>query len=85
MTIEEIDWIVPHQANSRIITAAARRLKVDQKKFFMNIEDYANTSAASIPIALREMEEEGLLKRGQKIMTIGFGAGLTYGGNLIQW
>jgi 3-oxoacyl-[acyl-carrier-protein] synthase-3 len=85
MTIEEIDWIVPHQANSRIITAAARRLKVDQKKFFMNIEAYANTSAASIPIALREMEEEGLLKRGQKIMTIGFGAGLTYGGNLIQW
>ena len=51
----------------------------------MNIEDYANTSAASIPIALREMEEQGLLKRGQRIMTIGFGAGLTYGGNLIIW
>lgn len=85
LTIDDIDWIVPHQANSRIITAAARRLKIDQSKFFMNIEDYANTSAASIPIALREMEEDGLLKRGQKIMTIGFGAGLTYGGNLIQW
>lgn len=85
LTIEDIDWIVPHQANSRIISAAAKRLKIDQDKFFMNIEDYANTSAASIPIALREMEEEGLLKRGQRIMTIGFGAGLTYGGNLIQW
>ena len=85
LTIEDIDWIVPHQANSRIITAAARRLKIDQNKFFMNIEDYANTSAASIPIALREMEEQGLLQRGQRIMTIGFGAGLTYGGNLIQW
>jgi len=85
LTIEEIDWIVPHQANSRIISAAAKRLKIDQAKFFMNIEDYANTSAASIPIALREMEEQGLLQRGQKIMTIGFGAGLTYGGNLIQW
>ncbi|MDD2297216.1 MAG: beta-ketoacyl-ACP synthase III [Sphaerochaetaceae bacterium] len=85
LVIEDIDWIVPHQANSRIISAAAKRLKIDQAKFFMNIEDYANTSAASIPIALREMEEQGLLKRGQRIMTIGFGAGLTYGGNLIIW
>jgi 3-oxoacyl-[acyl-carrier-protein] synthase-3 len=85
MTIDEIDWIVPHQANSRIISAAARRLRIDSKKFFVNIEDYANTSAASIPIALREMEEQGLLRPGQRIMTIGFGAGLTYGGNLIQW
>jgi len=85
LTIDDIDWIVPHQANSRIISAAARRLHIDINKFFMNIEDYANTSAASIPIALREMEEQGLLKRGQRIMTIGFGAGLTYGGNLIQW
>jgi 3-oxoacyl-[acyl-carrier-protein] synthase-3 len=85
MTIEDVDWIVPHQANSRIISAAAKRLKIDQSKFFMNIEDYANTSAASIPIALREMEEQGLLKSGQVVMTIGFGAGLTYGGNLIRW
>lgn len=85
LTIEDIDWIVPHQANSRIISAAAKRLKIDQSKFFVNITDYANTSAASIPIALREMEEQGLLQRGQRIMTIGFGAGLTYGGNLIRW
>ena len=85
MTIEDVDWIVPHQANSRIISAAAKRLKIDQSKFFMNIEDYANTSAASIPIALREMEEQGLLQSGQVVMTIGFGAGLTYGGNLIRW
>lgn len=85
LTIEDVDWIVPHQANSRIISAAAKRLKIDQSKFFVNIDDYANTSAASIPIALREMEEQGLLRRGQLIMTIGFGAGLTYGGNLIRW
>ncbi len=85
LTIEDIDWIVPHQANSRIISAAAKRLKIDQGKFFVNIADYANTSSASIPIALRDMEEQGLLKRGQLIMTIGFGAGLTYGGNLLRW
>ncbi|MDD3823807.1 MAG: 3-oxoacyl-[acyl-carrier-protein] synthase III C-terminal domain-containing protein, partial [Sphaerochaetaceae bacterium] len=85
LTIEDIEWIVPHQANSRIISAAAKRLKIDQGKFFVNIADYANTSSASIPIALRDMEEQGLLKRGQLIMTIGFGAGLTYGGNLLRW
>jgi len=85
LTIDQIDWIVPHQANSRIIQAAAKRLKIDQAKFFMNIETYANTSAASIPIALKEMQERELLKRGQVILTIGFGAGLTYGGNLIRW
>jgi 3-oxoacyl-[acyl-carrier-protein] synthase-3 len=85
LTMEQIDWIVPHQANSRIIQAAAKRLKIDQAKFFMNIESYANTSAASIPIAMKEMQERDLLKRGQLILTVGFGAGLTYGGNLIRW
>ncbi len=85
LTIDQIDWIVPHQANSRIISSAARRLKIDQNKFFLNIAEYANTSAASIPIALGEMVQKELLKKGQLIMTIGFGAGLTYGGNLIRW
>lgn len=85
LTFDDIDWIVPHQANSRIIQAAAKRLKVEESKFFMNIENYANTSAASIPIALDDMNQQNLLKRGMKIITVGFGAGLTYGGNLIQW
>ncbi len=85
LTIDQIQWIVPHQANSRIISAAAKRLHIDQSKFFMNIEEYANTSAASIPIALKEMVDKNLLHKGQLIMTIGFGAGLTYGGNLIRW
>ena len=85
LTIDDIDWIVPHQANSRIIQAAAKRLKINQKKFFINIESYANTSSASIPIALKEMVDLGLLKRKQMVLTVGFGAGLTYGGNLIQW
>ena len=85
LTIEDIDWIVPHQANSRIIQAAAKRLKIDQSKFFMNIESYANTSAASIPIALQEMDLTGKLKPGDNIITVGFGAGLTYGGSYIVW
>ena len=82
---DDIAWIVPHQANVRIIEAAAKRSKIPLSKFFMNIEEYANTSAASIPIALSEMTAKGLLKKGDLILTYGFGAGLTYGGNLIRW
>ncbi len=85
LSLSEIDWIVPHQANNRIIEAAANRFKIAKEKFFVNIAQYANTSAASIPIALDEMVQKGLLKRGQLIITLGFGAGLTYGGNLIRW
>ena len=82
---KDLAWIVPHQANVRIIEAAAKRSKIPMEKFFMNIEEYANTSAASIPIALSEMCAKGLLKKGDLILTFGFGAGLTYGGNLIRW
>lgn len=84
-SIENIKYIVPHQANIRIIQAAAKRLKLPEDKFYVNIEEYANTSAASIPIALGEMVNKGLLNRGDLIITVGFGAGLTYGGNLIRW
>jgi 3-oxoacyl-[acyl-carrier-protein] synthase-3 len=85
LTPDDIAWIVPHQANVRIIEAAAKRSKIPLEKFFVNIEEYANTSAASIPIALSEMCAKGLLKKGDLIMTFGFGAGLTYGGNLVRW
>lgn len=81
----ELDWIVPHQANARIIEAAAKRLGLPLERFYLNLDRYANTSAASIPIALVEMEERGLLTRGQRVLTVGFGAGLSYGGNLIDW
>ncbi|MBN2443045.1 MAG: ketoacyl-ACP synthase III [Spirochaetales bacterium] len=82
---EDIAYVVPHQANARIIRAASKRLKIPLEKFFMNIEEYANTSAASIPIALDEMNRKKLLHRGDYIITVGFGGGLTYGGNLIRW
>lgn len=84
-SIEEIDWVVPHQANARIIEAAAKRLKLPLERFFLNLDRYANTSAASIPIAMEEMVDTGRLEAGQRVLTIGFGAGLTYGGNLIRW
>ncbi len=85
LTIDEIDHFVPHQANERIIEAACKRAGYDRGRFFVNIAEYANTSAASIPIALTEMEARGLIKKGERIITLGFGAGLAYGGNLIIW
>jgi len=85
LTADDIAWIVPHQANVRIIQAAAKRLSIPEEKYYINIDEYANTSAASIPIALHEMVGKGLLRKGGLVITIGFGAGLTYGCNLIRW
>ncbi|MDD7719478.1 MAG: ketoacyl-ACP synthase III [Eubacteriaceae bacterium] len=82
---EEIDWYVCHQANERIIDTAARRVPREiRDRFFKNLYDYGNTSAASIPIALAEMEEKKMIKPGQKLICTGFGAGLTYGSMLIS-
>jgi 3-oxoacyl-[acyl-carrier-protein] synthase-3 len=81
--LDDLRWIIPHQANARIVGAAAKRLGIKDEKFFLNIHKYANTSAASIPIALDELNRSGSLVPGDMIMTVGFGAGLTYGGNLI--
>jgi 3-oxoacyl-[acyl-carrier-protein] synthase-3 len=85
ITMADIKKVIPHQANMRIIQAAAKRLGISEDKFFMNIEEYANTSTATIPIALDEYVRTGDLKKGDIIMTVGFGGGLTYGGNLIVW
>ena len=84
-TRERLTAIVPHQANVRIIDAAGNRLGFDNSIFYKNMDRYANTGSASIPLALNEMYERGLLKRGDLILTIGFGGGLTHGGNLIYW
>ena len=83
--LDEIDYFVLHQANRRIIEAVAKRLKTDIAKFPMNLEEYANTSAATVPILLDEMNRKGMLKKGQKIMTAGFGAGLTWAASLFEW
>ena len=84
-SIDDLTYIVPHQANTRIIEATCKRKGWDISRFFINIDKYANTSAASIPIALAEMVRQDIIHRGDLILTVGFGAGLTYGGNLIVW
>ncbi|MCL2129378.1 MAG: ketoacyl-ACP synthase III [Treponema sp.] len=83
--VDDIARIIPHQANARIIQTAAKRLKIPIEKFYLNIHEYANTSSASIPIALDELNRNGSLKKGDLILTIAFGGGLTYGGNVIIW
>jgi 3-oxoacyl-[acyl-carrier-protein] synthase-3 len=85
ITIDAVARIVPHQANARIVQAAGKRLGIPEEKFYLNIEEYANTSSASIPIALDELNRAGELRRGDLVLTVGFGGGLTYGGNLIVW
>ncbi|MCQ2583157.1 MAG: ketoacyl-ACP synthase III [Treponema sp.] len=85
LTIDDVDWIVCHQANERILKAAAKRLHFDESKFFMCMDRYGNTSSASIPLALDDMVEQGKLKKGMKIISVGFGAGLSYGGTYIRW
>lgn len=85
LTKDDIKYIVPHQANLRIVDSVAKKLGIGIEKFYMNIENYGNTSAASIPIALAEINEMGLLQKGDKIILAGFGAGLTWGSILIEW
>jgi 3-oxoacyl-[acyl-carrier-protein] synthase-3 len=85
LSISDIDFIVPHQANIRIIEACAKRLSLPLDKFYINIDEFANTSSASIPIALAGMKRKGLLKPGSLVLTVAFGAGLTCGGNIIRW
>ena len=82
---EEIDHIVLHQANQRIIEAVARRLNLKDSKFPVNLDKYANTSAASIPVLLDEMNLMKILKQGQSMLLAGFGAGLTWAGCLFEW
>ncbi len=85
MTTEDVDLFVPHQANLRIIESAAKRLKLPPEKVFINVEKYGNTSGGSIPLGLYEAVQAGRLKPGMVVMTVGFGAGLVWGANLIRW
>ncbi|EIF6288381.1 beta-ketoacyl-ACP synthase III [Clostridium perfringens] len=82
--IEEIDAIIPHQANLRIIDYVGKRLGIPREKFVTNLQNYGNTSGASIPIALCEAIDDGKVKRGDNIIMVGFGGGLTWGAALIK-
>jgi len=83
--LEEVALFIPHQANIRIIEAAAKKLGVPMDKFFTNLEYLGNTSTASVPLALEAATGEGRLKKGDLVVIIGFGAGLSWGANVIRW
>jgi len=85
MSIDDVDLFVPHQANLRIIESAVDRLKLTEDRVFVNVQKYGNTSGGSVPLALYEAEQTGRLKPGMVAMTVGFGAGLVWGANLIRW
>ncbi|MGF9695520.1 beta-ketoacyl-ACP synthase III [Paenibacillus sp. MABNR03] len=81
----DVDLFVPHQANIRIIQSAMQRLELPEEKVVVNVDKYANTSAASIPLALVEAAEEGRMKAGDTILMVGFGGGLTWGASVLVW
>lgn len=85
LSADDIDWFILHQANRRIVESVAKRLKTDIERFPMNLQEYGNTSSASIPILLNEMNRRGLLKKGQKLVMAGFGAGLSWGAAVLEW
>ncbi|MGL5977790.1 MAG: beta-ketoacyl-ACP synthase III [Erysipelotrichaceae bacterium] len=82
--LDDVDLIIPHQANQRIISYVAKKYNLPMDRFVLNLDRYGNTSAASIPIALSEAERTGRVKAGMKILLVGFGAGFTYGAALLQ-
>ncbi|MEG0296153.1 MAG: beta-ketoacyl-ACP synthase III [Clostridium sp.] len=84
-SLEDIKYIVPHQANTRIIDYSAKKLGVDGDKFYKNLDRFGNTSSASVPLALNEMYEKGLISKGDILILVGFGGGLTYASALIKW
>lgn len=84
LTMDDIDWIVPHQANMRIIKSAARDMGLSLDRFIINVDRYANTSVASIPLAVVEGIEDGRIKPHHKLLLVAFGAGLTWGATVLQ-
>ena len=84
-SLEEVDWLVPHQANIRIIETTGKLLGIDPEKVIVNIEKYGNTSAATVPIALHEAIQEGKIKRGDLVLLDAFGAGLTFASTLLVY
>src|SRR5204863_6521221 len=85
LRLEDIQLLIPHQANIRIIEGVAKRLRFPMERVFVNIQKYGNTSAASIPIALCEAAAEGRLRRGDKVLLVAFGGGLTWGPAVLEW
>ncbi len=85
LTADEIDWVVPHQANSRILTAVSDRLGVPMSRFYLNLERYGNTSSASIPLAFDEAVRDGSIRAGQTVLFCALGGGIAWGSTLLRW
>ena len=85
LELSDVDCVIPHQANIRIINASAKNLDIPREKFFCNVMHYGNTSSGSVPIALDEANRSGVLKKGDIIAMCAFGAGLTTGSCVIRW
>ncbi|GAA0077939.1 ketoacyl-ACP synthase III [Clostridium sp. CTA-5] len=85
VSLNDIKYIVPHQANVRILDYVARKLNLDINKFYLNLDKVGNTSSASVPLALNEMYEKNMLNDGDKILLVAFGGGLSYGATLVEW
>ena len=85
MTIDDVTLLIPHQANRRIIDNAINRLKIDRERVWVNIDRHGNMSAACIPVSLTEAQEAGRLHKGDNVMLVAFGAGLTWAGALVKW
>ena len=85
LKLSDIDWLLMHQANIRIIDHVAAALQINSNQVLVNIEEYGNTSAGSIPLALAEAVRQGKVKRGDIIAMAGFGAGLSWGAAIIKW
>ncbi len=85
LTGSEIDWLVPHQANRRIIDSMAKKLAMTPDKVVVTIDRHANTSAASVPLALAEAVADGRIRRGQLVLLEAMGGGLTWGASLVRW
>ncbi len=85
MTIDDLTWLVPHQANQRILDTVADRLKLPHERVFSNIEKVGNTSSASIPLAVNDLYTSGSLRQGDVLALVGFGAGLTWGAAILRW
>jgi len=85
MKKSDIDWLVPHQANIRIIKATAKKLKMNMDHVVVTVDEHANTSAASVPLALDTAVRDGRIQRGETIMLEAFGGGFTWGSALIKW
>ena len=82
---DDIALVVPHQANDRIVDSAIKRMGVDKDKVYLTLHKYGNTSASCIPVALSEAAAAGRIKKGDKIVLVGFGGGLTWGATVLEW